>query len=392
MLQSHEICQFLNNDFPCPAFRGSGSAPELTSLLSVNIVGRVQPFLSNPAGLSSGIDPTTAELMQAIPGSEVEVIASNAGLSVADPMSGPYTLEISALAEDVFTVELGFTDASGTESLRTSAIYHDTPIVLTFELDPLAAPALLLVPAVEPPVNVRVENVNGMTQLAWDASPDANATDYNIYARPDADPKFILLGTTTGTSFETGHAFSIGGSAVAWRYFVVARTAKGTESPFFAVLENRHRLVARLAADVTTGMKPLTVTFADQSSGEVSAWAWDFDSDGTIDSDDPNPTHLFETPGSYTVTLTVGGLEGTDTTIRAGFINVDPLVPPEPPVPGDFDGDADVDLVDLAGFIDRMNGPFVDPTLTGWHLFDLDPDYDVDLRDFAIWENGFIGE
>ena len=54
----------------------------------------------------------------------------------------------------------------------------------------------------------------------------------------------------------------------------------------------------------------VTVTFADQSSGEVSAWAWDFDSDGTIDSTDPHPTHLFDTPGGYTVTLTVGGPEG----------------------------------------------------------------------------------
>ena len=100
--------------------------------------------------------------------------------------------------------------------------------------------------------------------------------------------------------------------------------------------------------------------------------------------------HLFDTPGGYT--LTVGGPEGTDTTIRAGFITVDPLVPPPPPVPGDFDGDGDVDLLDHAAFVLRMNGPFVDPTIAGWHLFDLDPDYDVDLRDLAIWQNAFTGD
>ena len=38
-----------------------------------------------------------------------------------------------------------------------------------------------------------------------------------------------------------------------------------------------------------------------------------------------------------------------------------------------------------------MKGPYVDPTIAGWHLFDLDPDYDVDLRDFAVWQNAFTG-
>jgi hypothetical protein len=288
-----EICQFLNNDVPCPTSQVSGGEPALTSLLNVSIAGRVQPFLSNPAGLSSGIDPTTTELVQTMPGSEVEVIPGHARLSVTDPVSGSYTLEISALAEEVFTVDFDFSNAEGTESLRASAIYHDTPVVFTVELDPVASPAMLLIPAVEPPANVRVENVGGMTKLAWDASPDADVTGYNIYARPDAEPKFTLFGTTTATTFETGHAFSIGGSASAWRYFVLATVADGAESPFVAVLENRHRLVARLAADVTTGLEPLTVTFADQSSGEVSAWAWDFDSDGTIDSTAQNPTHLY---------------------------------------------------------------------------------------------------
>ena len=57
------------------------------------------------------------------------------------------------------------------------------------------------------------------------------------------------------------------------------------------------------------------------------------------------------------------------------------------PVPGDFDGDYDVDAADLAEFVERMNGPFADPTLAGWHLLDLDPDYDVDLHDFTLLQN-----
>jgi hypothetical protein len=83
------------------------------------------------------------------------------------------------------------------------------------------------------------------------------------------------------------------------------------------------------------------------------------------------------------VVLTVGGPEGTDTTVRPGAVVVGPL--PEPGLPGDFNGDGDIDLRDYAAFSERMSGPFVDPSLAGWHVFDLDFDYDVDLDDLHLW-------
>ena len=99
--------------------------------------------------------------------------------------------------------------------------------------------------------------------------------------------------------------------------------------------------------------------------------------------------HEYAAAGSYTVALTVGGPEGTDTTVRPGFVIVEPIDPPPPPVSGDFDGDGDVDLADYAEFFARHRDPFADPVLAGWHLFDLDPDYDVDLRDFAYMQGAF---
>jgi hypothetical protein len=44
-----------------------------------------------------------------------------------------------------------------------------------------------------------------------------------------------------------------------------------------------------------------------------------------------------------------------------------------------------VDLLDYAAFSERMSGPFVDPALAGWYVFDLDFDYDVDLDDLHLW-------
>ena len=84
-------------------------------------------------------------------------------------------------------------------------------------------------------------------------------------------------------------------------------------------------LVARFDADVTGGEGPLSVTFEDLSFvylAPISTYSWDFENDGIIDSNDPNPTHVYTEPGLYSVALTIS--DGTDshTTIVDNFISV----------------------------------------------------------------------
>jgi len=47
------------------------------------------------------------------------------------------------------------------------------------------------------------------------------------------------------------------------------------------------------------------VQFIDKSIGNVTAWAWDFQSDGKIDSTEQNPTYRYTRNGVYSVTLTI---------------------------------------------------------------------------------------
>ncbi|MBN2446314.1 MAG: glycoside hydrolase family 16 protein [Phycisphaerae bacterium] len=69
----------------------------------------------------------------------------------------------------------------------------------------------------------------------------------------------------------------------------------------------------------------------------------------------------------------------------------------EDEVPGDADGDGDVDADDFAGFADCMAGPFNSPVpaeLTEelcLGVFDFNDDYDVDLGDFAEFQQVFDG-
>jgi len=39
--------------------------------------------------------------------------------------------------------------------------------------------------------------------------------------------------------------------------------------------------------------------------GEIVSYAWDFESDGTVDATGPIVLHVFPSPGSYDVSLTV---------------------------------------------------------------------------------------
>ena len=62
-----------------------------------------------------------------------------------------------------------------------------------------------------------------------------------------------------------------------------------------------------------------TIQFNDVSTGSVSNWAWDFGDGGT--SADADPSHLYATSGTYTVSLTVTNTIGSDTETQTITIN-----------------------------------------------------------------------
>ncbi|MFD4262608.1 ThuA domain-containing protein [Streptomyces sp. NPDC058534] len=74
---------------------------------------------------------------------------------------------------------------------------------------------------------------------------------------------------------------------------------------------------AKATATPDTGSVPLTVSFSSEGSGlpgdKPVTYAWDFDGDGTTDSTEANPTHVYREKGRFTARLTVtgpGGLTG----------------------------------------------------------------------------------
>jgi PKD repeat protein len=73
---------------------------------------------------------------------------------------------------------------------------------------------------------------------------------------------------------------------------------------------------------------PLAVTpgtpvdFTDLTTNGPTVWAWDFESDGSVDSQLPAPTHAYTAPGLYSVSLAVSNSAGSDVEQKPGYVCV----------------------------------------------------------------------
>ena len=74
------------------------------------------------------------------------------------------------------------------------------------------------------------------------------------------------------------------------------------------------------------GASPFIVDFSDFSTAtsttNIISWEWDFDNDGTIDSNDPEPTWTYNAEQSYTVKLTVSDGNEQHTRTLIDYITV----------------------------------------------------------------------
>ena len=80
--------------------------------------------------------------------------------------------------------------------------------------------------------------------------------------------------------------------------------------------------VANFTAAPTWGPAPLTVHFTDTSTQQPSAWQWDFDNDGIIDSTQQNPIWTYQALGSQSVRLVATNALGASSLTRASLIVV----------------------------------------------------------------------
>ena len=148
-------------------------------------------------------------------------------------------------------------------------------------------------------------------------------------------------------------------------------------------------VTANFAANITAGNLPLSVQFTDLSSGsDISSRAWDFNNDGVTDSTETNPLRIFDTPGRYTVNLTVSNAFSVDSEVKTNYIQVTRLVEPfpgltNPPTDPDFDG-----------LYEDINGngrlDFDDVVMFYWNMQWIRDNSSVGIAPFDFNQNGRI--
>jgi PKD repeat protein len=192
-----------------------------------------------------------------------------------------------------YTVSLTVSDGTNTDiELKTDYIVVDTEVVAEFSASPLAGYAPL-------EVSFTDESTGNITSWEWDFDNDGtiDSNEQNpVYEYNTAGLYTVSLTVSDGTITDTE-----------------------TKIDYITVGES---VVADFYADPLVGNAPLEVSFTDESSGDITSWAWDFDNDGTIDSNEQNPVYAYTEEGLYSVSLTVSDGTMTDTMTRTDYIQV----------------------------------------------------------------------
>ncbi|SDD76507.1 PKD repeat-containing protein, partial [Algoriphagus faecimaris] len=134
----------------------------------------------------------------------------------------------------------------------------------------------------------------------------------------DVDTWFWEFGNG-GTSTAKNPIFSYNSFGEFTVRLTVSDTITGCSSITEKVFSNQP-VSADFTANTTFGCGPLTVDFEDRSEG-ATTWAWDF-GDGTT-STEQNPSHTYQSSGTFTVTLSVNtGSTCTDSMTKTNYVQV----------------------------------------------------------------------
>lgn len=82
---------------------------------------------------------------------------------------------------------------------------------------------------------------------------------------------------------------------------------------------------ASFTATNTSGCAPLSVQFTSTSSANSNTFNWNFPGGTPSSSNEQNPVVSYNTPGNYSVTLTVGNAAGTATATQTNYVQVSNL-------------------------------------------------------------------
>jgi PKD repeat protein len=129
---------------------------------------------------------------------------------------------------------------------------------------------------------------------------------------------------STSTAQSPTHTFQNAGTYTVTLQVTNANGSNtNTQNNLIVVSVNANKPVANYSATPITGYPPLCVQFTNSSTGKITTGTWTF-GDGST-STAANPAHTYQTPGTYSATLSVAGTLGTSSKSTAITVNKLPV-------------------------------------------------------------------
>jgi PKD repeat protein len=208
----------------------------------------------------------------------------NAELSVTLPSNAGLTYAIGVANADVYGVR-----SNPTNSL-TDVTDYSTGTLLADNMFSIVSNLPISEKTVSDPALtawINAQAVSGGTYVFLTVRPDATASSY----------RYATLNTANATNDQP----------VLRLWFGAPPSASFTLMP-------------------SSGTTPLTVTFTDTSTGDITSRTWNFGDGNTTNTALTSVQHTYTAAGSKTVSLLVSGPDGISTNVQAGCINVtDPV-------------------------------------------------------------------
>ena len=279
--------------------RANGPGGSTTADAIVNVTTPLQPptarFEANP---TSGQVPLLVQFTNTSEGSELEFAWDFNDDGIVDSTESNPSFEYTSTG--TYTVTLNANNRAGTSDATATINVEEEPVI-----PPPTAAFAAQPDSGDAPLTVTFSNqtVGDITRYEWDFTSDGTVDS------TDANPQHTY--DDPGSYVVTLRAFGPGGETSTTATITVDQPIPAPEAAF--------------SAQPDSGDAPLTVTFSNQTTGDVTSYEWDFTSDGTVDSTDANPQHTYDDPGSYVATLRAFGPGGETSTTAT--ITVDQLIP-----------------------------------------------------------------
>jgi uncharacterized repeat protein (TIGR01451 family) len=216
-----------------------------TKELTVSILGRAQPYVVDPLGRESGIDPATGLREEGIPATTISMNGEGLNITIEEPVDGAYVIHLNERYTEDYQILFFYTDTEKNEKKNVWLYSHGGADSIGFSLDSSAEESLRINRVPAPPEGLQANPVEAggslKTRLCWNRSSSGDVTRYNLYSREEDEASLSLVGTTGALCFDTDHLWAGDGTLKPRIYAVSALKADGTESFLSTMAENNDR-------------------------------------------------------------------------------------------------------------------------------------------------------